>query len=507
MKSLKIILPILLVIFHSAVQANPADDIKPLVLTHFMPWNVAPPISSNWGWHWTMNHFNPNNTDANGKRDIASHYYPLTGPYDSMDPDIMEYQVLLMKLSGIDGVIVDWYGTGNLYDYPGINDRTNAMFEYIEKAGLKFSICYEDQTLTNLINQNIISDDEKYEQGKKDITYIQDTWFNKEAHATLDGKPLLFIFGPQYFKQNSEWQDIFSALDSAPLFFTEDNRIAPAAVGAYPWPPMWKTTSSGVLTQASLQEYLTAHSNKAKAWPYRMSSAFPGFHDIYKEAGVSNGYGFLDADGGSTFRLTMEHALSDNPHIIQLVTWNDYGEGTIIEPTEEFGYLYLEMMQDYRKNFIEADFQPHAGHLRMPLQIYNARKENPNNAAIHATLDQVFDLFVAMELDAAYALLKTIVAVETPDVNNVLESFELSQNYPNPFNPKTTIQYYLPSHSKIRLSIYNSTGQLVNTLVDEFQSSGQYAVVWDAGDAPSGLYFFQLETRDAHLTQKCVLVR
>ncbi len=504
----KVLLLLFVLSCAQAVQPNNDNNsTPPLVLVHFMPWNVAPPISSTWGWHWTMNFFNPNSITADGRRQIASHYYPLTGPYDSMDPDILEYQVLLMKLSGIDGVIVDWYGTGQLWDYPGINDRTIALFHFIEKAGLKFSICYEDQTLNNLISQNIISAADKIVQGQKDIKYLEETWFAKEAYVRIDDKPVLLNFGPQFFKQSSEWEAIFSALVSPPLLFTEDNRTAPAAVGAFSWPPMWKAPADGELTQSALKQYLNDFSAKSKSWPYRISSAFPGFNDIYKEAGVSNGYALLDADNGSTFQLTLDQALSDNPHAIQIVTWNDYGEGTIVEPTEEFGYLYLEMLQDFRRQNIEADFQPHAGHLRMPLQIYNARKAHPNDVQLNQTLDQVFQLFVEMKPDEAYELLKTVVTVETEDQHSAPATFELGQNYPNPFNPQTTISYALPAVSEIKISIFNSAGQLVVTLFEGVQNRGRHQVSWNARHAASGLYFYRLESAGLSLTKKCLLIR
>jgi len=48
-----------------------------------------------------MGHFNPD-VITNRKHQIASWYYPLIGPYDSLDPAVLEYHVLLMKLAGID---------------------------------------------------------------------------------------------------------------------------------------------------------------------------------------------------------------------------------------------------------------------------------------------------------------------------------------------------------------------------------------------------------------------
>jgi hypothetical protein len=109
------------------------------VMVHYMPWFVSRPYTGRWGWHWTMNHYNPDVIDADGQREIASWYYPLIDPYDSLDPAALEYHVLLMKLGGIDGVIVDWYGMDNFNDYAVNNQRTLALLNYTRKAGLKFS--------------------------------------------------------------------------------------------------------------------------------------------------------------------------------------------------------------------------------------------------------------------------------------------------------------------------------------------------------------------------------
>jgi hypothetical protein len=68
----------------------------------------------------------------------------------------------------------------------------------------------------------------------------------------------------------------------------------------------------------------------------------------------------------------------------------------------------------------------------------------------------------------------------------------LSQNYPNPFNPSTTITYFLPSESRVRLEIFNSLGQSVATLIDDERQRGTYHVIWHATQQPSGLYFCRI---------------
>ena len=74
-----------------SASAARAEDGRPLILVHTMPWFASKPVSGGWGWHWTMGRFDPERTDASGSRAIASHYYPLIGPYDSSDPDVLEY--------------------------------------------------------------------------------------------------------------------------------------------------------------------------------------------------------------------------------------------------------------------------------------------------------------------------------------------------------------------------------------------------------------------------------
>ena len=125
-------------------------------MVHYMPWYASKPFSGHWGWHWTMDHFNPDNIGPNGKQTIASHYQPLTGAYDSNDPALLEYQVLLMKFTGIDGVIIDWYGRENFRDYSDIHRNSLNLIKHIKKAGLKFAICYEDQSVKHLINNKKI---------------------------------------------------------------------------------------------------------------------------------------------------------------------------------------------------------------------------------------------------------------------------------------------------------------------------------------------------------------
>ncbi|GIK65919.1 MAG: hypothetical protein BroJett018_37130 [Chloroflexota bacterium] len=371
---------------------------RPLLMVHYMPWYQTPEISYHWGWHWTMEHFNPRVTDENGRPEIASHYMPLTGPYDSSDPDLLEYQVLLMKLSGIDGVIVDWYGIENFRDYADLNDATIKLFEYIEQAGLLFSLCYEDQTVMHMVESGHIEENERLTYGQADMNFAQKQWFTKENYLKANGQPLLFTFGPQYFKSASDWETLFTGLEPQPALITLDKHNVSNALCSYPWPPI----QGGVTyNRAAIEAYLSDFYRKAARKDFVVGGAFPGFHDIYAEAGVRDSYGYLDAEGGETFRYTLQMALDQNPDIVQLITWNDYGEGTIIEPTEEFGYQYLAMLQETRSTFDGANFAFTAEQLELPLRLFKLRKAHIDDSQ----LDEVFSKVISGDIEAANSIL------------------------------------------------------------------------------------------------------
>ena len=77
-------------------------------------------------------------------------------------------------------------------------------------------------------------------------------------------------------------------------------------------------------------------------------------------------------------------------------------------------------------------------------------------------------------------------------------SFQLYQNFPNPFNNETRIQFSLPAEGKVKIDIYNITGQVVNTLLNEEKAPGVYVVPWNGTDEngaslSSGVYFYRIE--------------
>jgi poly(3-hydroxybutyrate) depolymerase/N-acetylneuraminic acid mutarotase len=96
--------------------------------------------------------------------------------------------------------------------------------------------------------------------------------------------------------------------------------------------------------------------------------------------------------------------------------------------------------------------------------------------------------------------------IEIPK-NQTPDDFVLHQNYPNPFNPVTTIGYQLSVPNQVELSIYNTLGQKVTTLVSQKQPAGKYQVQWNASGFASGVYYYRLEAGEFVDVKKMILIR
>ncbi len=368
----------LAVLIAATPAALPAQG-RPLVLVHYMPWFQAPPVSSAYGWHWHMGFTDPYAKDARGNSPIASHYYPLTGPYDSADPILLEYQTTLMKASGIDGVIVDWYGVGSSLDYPQLHKATQALFQAVKKAGLLFAICYEDQTLGHRVEAGEIAAEKAADAAAADLGWAAANWFSDAAYVKVGGRPVLLDFGPQYLVTDRQWKQVLDGITPRPFFVTLDRKQPLVADAGFPWPPMGESGGKE-LSAAALGRYLDSFYKREASTALRVATAFPGFHDFYKEAGVAPSYGYLDARGGDTFKSTLDAAVRARPAIIQIATWNDYGEGTVIEPTVQNGFRDLIVLQELRRK-LDPSFAFGPADLGRPLAAYKRAVADRDAAA------------------------------------------------------------------------------------------------------------------------------
>jgi hypothetical protein len=369
-----------------------AEIVKPVAIektnstkiyVHYMPWFETNESSADkkWGYHWTMANKNPNNIGANNRREIASYYYPLIGPYHSGDKNVIENHLLMMKYSGIDGVLIDWYGTFDVYDYRMVKENTEQLIAMLDKVGLEYAIVYEDRVTKSAVDAGkAIS---VTGAAKTDLAYMEKNYFDDANYIKINGKPLLLNFGPIVLQTPAEWTNIFNTLTTKPALLTLWDQSVEAGVnasGEYAW--VYKDNS-----------FLTNfYTNTKPKLGVAIGSAYPGFKDFYAAGGGGAAIGWtIEHNNGATLDETLLLVKNANLKYLQLITWNDFGEGTMFEPTVEFGYTYIEKIKTFAgvKN-TESFFTEIS-------KLYNLRVAMKGNADAQRKLDQAFNYFVSMQ--------------------------------------------------------------------------------------------------------------
>ena len=317
-----------------AMSAEPAAA-RPMVLVHVMPWFEANPAKGSWGWHWTMGKADP------GKGELASHDRPLIGPYDSSDPAVVAYQVGLMKAAGIDGAIIDWYGPGDSLDYAMIHRNTGLLIAALGKAGLRFALCIEDQIGKKHTALQGLSREQATAKVAAAFRHADEHWLADPGYLRLSGRPVVLVFGPQHLTPE-EWTAIRPTLRNNPLVFGLPHLSQRAGIdGAFAWVPV----SPGAAVEPGVwQARLSAQYAASTREHPVLAMAFPGFHDYYEQAGKGKSFGRINRDDGRTLADSLDQALRSGAPIVQIATWNDYGEGTVVEPTAGRGHRDLELI-------------------------------------------------------------------------------------------------------------------------------------------------------------------
>jgi hypothetical protein len=227
------------------------------------------------------------------------------------------------------------------------------------------------------------------------MKWLADNWFGDEVYVKLNGHPVLLVFGPLYFTKD-QWIQIKSGLSLPPMLYGLPHLSDETGMdGVFGWVPAnmgddWRKYIDSLYTRGWGVESV-------------MPIVFPGYRDIYEEAGKRDSYGSIDYRDGETFAETFDLALKSDSPIIQIATWNDYGEGTVIEPTETFGYRYLEFIQKNAKTQYGSDA------LRLPVILYQLKKRHAHHSARMKKLERATDLLFAGKYNEGRSVIKAVV--------------------------------------------------------------------------------------------------
>jgi aminopeptidase N len=154
----------------------------------------------------------------------------------------------------------------------------------------------------------------------------------------------------------------------------------------------------------------------------------------------------------------------------------------------------------------------------MPVEIRFSFANGPDTTVrvMNSAISQQYSFtFTRMPTAAVFdpnnnIVLKVAATVEVTGIrreNLAAVHFELDQNYPNPFNPTTNLRFTIADFRFVTVKVYDILGKEVATLVNGEMNPGRYTVRWDAGNLPSGVYFYRLQAGQFAETKKLVLMK
>jgi hypothetical protein len=244
--------------------------------------------------------------------------------YRSDDRRQVESQVADMQSRGIDGAIIAWYG-------PGDSPRNRAMTSLLrtaEQRGFLVAVSVDTGAVQDCIKHGC---DETAEVASL-INYVVQNYASSSAYWRWKGRPVVTFFGME--KHQIDWGRVRSSVRGEPLFIFRNSGgfSAPESDGAFAWIAAETVKPSDPIAQ----EYLERFYQKAKQSGGKLTigAAYKGFDDSMASWGKGK---HLDQRCGQTWLDTfaiINQNYSQNHQLDALIipTWNDYEEGTAIEP-------------------------------------------------------------------------------------------------------------------------------------------------------------------------------
>jgi hypothetical protein len=261
-------------------------------------------------------------------------------PYASNDPEAIARHIEQAQQAGIDGFISSWWGPDSDTD-----QNLVPLLDLAQERGFAVTVYFETLRGDGPQPKNVII---------RWLRYLLTTHADHPAFYRVNGVPLV-VFWASGAVPIETWGEIFDTLRSEGLdLFTFGIGYSSTNFEVFDG-----IHEYGVFLDENIQQTfqnvgrmtrfypLLSGSGEPKVWA---ATAQPGYDDrlIPGREGL-----FRNRDGGDFYRSTFDAALASGPDWIFISTWNEWWEHTHIEPSENFGELYLEITREYARQWKE----------------------------------------------------------------------------------------------------------------------------------------------------------
>ncbi|MHC4594322.1 MAG: glycoside hydrolase family 99-like domain-containing protein [Planctomycetota bacterium] len=305
------------------------------VMTFYYPWYGTPdgPGGAGRTVHWGR-------IDAANKDIEASTNYPVLGAYDSHDPKLLDQHCRWAERARIDTFIVSWWGHNSFSDRA--MDRILAS---CLRHGLRACIYYEK-----------VPEPQKPQTAADDIIKVLNKYGKHPAHLKVDGKPVVFVYGRALRQLGlTGWKKAIEIVNKkhkegvAPIGDQFSSGAARVFDGVHTY------NTAGALKGMTPAEVRKWASGKYQSWVKLADQAdkisaltvIPGYDDTkIRKPGLA-----VDRYDAELYRIQWEQAIKADPDWILITSFNEWHEGSEIEPSLEYRQQYLDLTAEYAKDF------------------------------------------------------------------------------------------------------------------------------------------------------------
>lgn len=346
-------------------------DLEWKVFAFYYPWYGNPIGPSGESFHWE----GVTNDDI-----YNSDNYPLLGPYDSHDPDVIRAHVKMAKQAGIDGFIVSWWGPGTFEDRAMDN-----ILGVAKEEGFSVSIYYE--TVRELTLEDMIGE----------LTYFTSNYCDHPAFLRENDEPVIFVYVPSYSGRDAEfWLAIRESVEGVygPITLIGDHNQpdlsnAFEAFHTYIYlgddPLSFFTESQDRMAlgmgPVSADEAIMSLKSTGQLVMYNKPffvTVCPGFDNT--DWAVDGLY--VDREGEGRYRRNWQTAIDLNAHTVLLTSWNEWHEGTELEPSREYGFEYLGYTWDFVELYKGEEIPVQDSHVQVVLNPFFIEGPNEGSGGI-----------------------------------------------------------------------------------------------------------------------------
>jgi hypothetical protein len=314
---------------------TPWTNVPRQVLAFYYGWYGNPDVSQRW-YHWK-------NVDTAKKHIDESTHYPALGAYDSHDPKVIDTHLHEAKDAGLSGFIVSWWAKNDFHD-----QGMPLLLDAASKRGMKITVYYE----------TVPRDTPTVEGAVDDLTYIVSKYGSHQAWLKVHDQPVIFIYGRAIGQLKLDgWQKVIAAFrkkNPGGAVFIGDQISAAAAVtfdGIHTYNPTGSTKGKSV-EEIRAWAKTTFPDWVHLAGPQRIAciTVIPGYDDSVQPSRKPP-RPITDRHDGATYQVMWEEAIAANPDWILVTSWNEWHEGSEIEPSWELGDRELKTTKHFARKF------------------------------------------------------------------------------------------------------------------------------------------------------------